>query len=131
MTTALLPAAMSLVSLRPVFVALDPPLLKMLTFELPAAWGIAVLILLGAVLGLFGALLFELPNVLRRPLAGGLIAVGLAGLFQELLRPILANSTVSKPIHDLLYTWYGLTVQGAIIVLAVLFQQRFANRATG
>ena len=66
---ALLPIAMSLINLRPVFVALDPPLFKMLTFELPALWGIAVLILLGGVLGLLGALLFGWPHPLRRPLA--------------------------------------------------------------
>ena len=113
---ALLPVAMSFVNLRPVFVALDPPLFKMLTFELPVVWGIVLLIALGAVLGLLGALLFGLPHLLRRALSGGLIAVGLAGLFQELLRPILANSTLSKPVHDLLYTWYGLTLQGAIII---------------
>lgn len=116
---ALLPAAMSLINLRPVFVALDPPLLKMLTFEMPAVWGIAVLIALGGVLGFLGALLFGWPHLLRRPLAGGLIAVGLAGLFQELLRPILANSSISKPVHDLLYTWYGLTLQGAIIIFVL------------
>jgi branched-chain amino acid transport system permease protein len=132
---ALLPVAMSLINLRPVFVALDPPLFKMLTFELPEAWGIALLIVLGAVLGFLGALLFGWPHLLRRPLAGGLIAVGLAGLFQELLRPILANSAVSKPIHDLLYTWYGLTLQGAIIIFVltaagIVIWDRYGYRMT-
>jgi len=118
-TFALLPVAMSLINLRSVFVALDAPLYKMLTFGLSPPVGIAVFVGLGPVLGFLGALLIELPRLYRRPLAGGLIAVGLAGLFQELLRPILYNSSVTKPVHDLLYGWYGLILQGAIIIFVV------------
>jgi len=118
---ALLPAVMLVVNLRFIFVALNQPLLAMLTFGLkPAVLALPAFVLLGALLGLLGALPVTLPDVVRRPLAGGLTAAGLAGLFQELLRPILANSTVSLPIHDLLYTWKGLTVQGAIIVFLVV-----------
>jgi branched-chain amino acid transport system permease protein len=120
---ALLPLLMSLVNLRSVFVALDPPLFKMLTFGFGIGTGVALLLGLGALLGFLGAVLLALPKPVQRPIFGGLIAAGLAGLFQELLRPILANSAVSKPIYDLLYTWTGLTRQGAatIFVLAAAF----------
>jgi branched-chain amino acid transport system permease protein len=113
---ALLPLMMSLANLRSIFVALDPPLFKMLTFGRGIGAGAALLLGLGALLGFLGALLLKLPKLVGRPVFGGLIAAGLAGLFQELLRPILANSALSKPIHDLLYTWTGLTRQGAIII---------------
>jgi branched-chain amino acid transport system permease protein len=117
---ALLPLVMSLVSLRSIFVALDQPLLKMLTFELtPAATGISCLLVFGMVLGGLGAFLVMLPRRIRRPLVGGIIGAGIAGLFQELIRPILANSPVTKPLHDLLYTWSGLKLQGAVILLLV------------
>jgi len=117
---ALLPLVMSLVSLRSIFVALDQPLLKMLTFELnSAAAGISCLLVFGMVLGGLGALLVMLPRRIRRPLVGGIIGAGMAGLFQELIRPILANSPVTKPLHDLLYTWSGLKLQGAVILLFV------------
>jgi branched-chain amino acid transport system permease protein len=116
---ALLPIAMSLVSLRSIFVSLDPTLYEMLTFGYRAPVGIGQIICLGAVLGLLGAALTELPRSVRRPISGGLVAAALAGLFQELLRPILANSKVSKPLHDLLYTWGGLTLRGAITIFAV------------
>src|SRR5829696_9330267 len=99
---ALLPTVMSFINLRSVFVSLDNNIYKMLTFGFPPAMGIGLLLCLGAILGFLGALLMELPESLRRPIAGGLIAAGLAGLFQELIRPILANSTTTKPIHDLL-----------------------------
>jgi branched-chain amino acid transport system permease protein len=118
---ALLAALMSLVDLRSVFVALNPPLLAMLTFGQQPAWfGIAYLLILGAALGGAGALFPLLDDRIRRPLAGGLIAVGMAGMLQELIRPILANSRVTRPLHDLLYTWSGLTLRGAVIIFLVV-----------
>src|SRR5688500_6965148 len=63
---ALLPIAMSVVNLRPVFVSLDNLIYKMLTFGLSAPLGIASLICLGALLGLLGALLLELPEYIRK-----------------------------------------------------------------
>ena len=118
---ALLAVLMSLVDLRSVFVALNPPLLVMLTFgQQPALLGAAWLVLLGAALGGVGALFLFLDDRIRRPLAGGLIATGLAGMLQELIRPILANSGVTKPVHDLLYTWSGLTLRGAAIIFLVV-----------
>jgi hypothetical protein len=113
---ALLPIVMSLVNLRTIFVALDQPLLKMLSFELnPVPAGIGCLLVFGIVLGGLGALLVMLPQRIRRPLVGGIIGAGIAGLFQELIQPILANSSVTKSLHDLLYTWSGLKLQGAVI----------------
>jgi branched-chain amino acid transport system permease protein len=98
-------------------VALNRPLLAMLTFgQQPALLGVAYLLVVGAALGGVGALFPLLADRIRRPLAGGLIAAGLAGILQELIRPILANSPVTKPLHDLLYTWNGLTLRGAMII---------------
>lgn len=117
---AVLPIVMSFVSLRFIFIALDKPLLDMLTFSTkPPAIGIVYLLALGAGLGCAGVLLVALAPRIRRPLSGGVIAVALAGLFQELIRPILANSSVTKPLHDLLYTYTGLKLQGAIIIFCV------------
>src|SRR5262249_59639104 len=98
------------------------PLLDMLTLTIePVGAGILCLILLGAVLGAIGALFIALPRHVRRPLSGGVVALGLAGLFQELIRPILANSSFTKPVHDLLYTYTGLRLRGAIIIFAITF----------
>jgi branched-chain amino acid transport system permease protein len=117
---ALLAFLMSIVDLRSVFVALNRPLLTMLTFHQPSVWlGGACLLALGAALGGAGALFLQLPDGIRRLLAGGLIATGVAGMLQELIRPILANSRATKPLHDLLYTWSGLTLRGAVIIFLV------------
>jgi branched-chain amino acid transport system permease protein len=119
---AILAALMSLVELRFIFVALNVPLLNMLSFhQQPALVGIAYLLGLGAALGGLGAAFVMLGDRVRRPLTGGLIVAGLAGILQELIRPILANSLVTKPLHDLLYTWSGLTLQGALIIFIVTF----------
>jgi branched-chain amino acid transport system permease protein len=40
----------------------------------------------------------------------------MAGLFQELIRIILVNNVATKWLHDLLYTYTGLTLQGAVIM---------------
>src|SRR5919108_2014125 len=118
---ALLALLMSLVELRSVFVALNRPLFIMLTFGQQPAWlGVAYLVLLGSVLGGVGALFPFLGDRIRRPLAGALIAIGLAGMLQELIRPILANSGVTRPMHDLLYSWNGLTLRGAAIMFVVV-----------
>ena len=117
---ALLPTIMSFISLRSVFVSLDNNIYKMLTFGFSPPVGIGLLLCLGALLGFIGALLMELREPVRRPIIGGLIAAGLAGLFQELIRPILANSTMTKPIHDLLYTWTGMTLRGAIVIFMLV-----------
>jgi branched-chain amino acid transport system permease protein len=118
---AILPLVMSFFSLRFIFIALDKPLFDMLTFGVqPSALGIVYLLIAGAVLGCLGVLLVALPPRIRGPLAGGAIGVGLAGLFQELIRPILANSSVTKPLHNLLYTYTGLMLQGAVIIFCVV-----------
>jgi branched-chain amino acid transport system permease protein len=117
---AVLPAIMSLVTLRFIFLALDKTLLDMLIFTIePVGVGILCLILLGAVLGAIGAIFIALPRHVRRPLSGGVVALGLAGLFQELIRPILANSSITRPIHELLYTYTGERPRGAVIIFAV------------
>src|SRR5262249_32821836 len=118
---ALLAAVTNGVALRFIFLALDKPLVDMLTFAIqPIGLGILCLIALGALLGIVGVLLVALPDQIRRPLSFGVIGAGLAGLFQELIRPILANSSVSKPLHDLLYTYTGLRLRGALIIFAVV-----------
>jgi branched-chain amino acid transport system permease protein len=118
---AALAVAMSLVELRFIFVALNVQLLNMLTFhQQPALLGIVYLLVLGIAMGGLGALFVMLGDRVRRPLAGGIIVAGIAGILQELIRPILANSPVTKPLHDLLYTWTGLTLRGAVIIFVVV-----------
>ena len=114
---ALLPiATVTIFGIRQIFVVLDHPFEQMLTFKQDNPWlGVLYLFALGAVMGAAGVLLALLPRKLRRTVSAGLIGAGMLGLFQDIFRPILTNSAVSKPLADLLYTYTGLSLRGAVI----------------
>ncbi|WP_342643276.1 branched-chain amino acid ABC transporter permease [Rhodoligotrophos ferricapiens] len=128
---SLLALLLSLYNIRWIFVSLDPLLLKMLTFTFSAQVGIPLMLLTGAVLGAAGAGLMLLPDRLRLPVIGGLCGAGIAGLFQEMLRPVLANSSITKPLHDIIYTWTGLTQNGAITIFVIVALAIAAWQAVG
>jgi branched-chain amino acid transport system permease protein len=115
--TALLPIAMDAIPLRTIFISLSPLLLKMLTFDAGMPAGPALLVAGGALCGLLGALLTLTPVLIRRTLIVGCSAVIVAGVFQELIQIMLQSTEALGAVDDLLYTWEGLTAQGALIVL--------------
>ncbi len=116
---ALLSVVMDGVSLRWMFIALSQPLLQMLTFDLGVPDGCLLMLAAGAVAGLAGALLTLTPKLLRRVLIVGCAAVIIAGAFQELIQIVLQTSGALTAVNDQLYTWEGLTSQGAVIVFLV------------
>jgi branched-chain amino acid transport system permease protein len=111
---------MSVVPLQGIFIALSPALLDMLTFELGVASGVGILIGGGAVAGLLGAALRTSPAVVRRAIIPGAIAVVVAGVFQELIQLMLQQyEGIVSDVRDLLYTWEGLSPEGAVIIFIV------------
>ncbi len=112
----------SLVKIRFMFVAAHPELFKMLTMDQGTWEGSALMVLVGAALGLAGALLYIVPEVARRPLIFGLITAGLVGLFQELLQTTLQAEGVASTIREFFFTYDGLKIWPAflIVVVAVL-----------
>ncbi len=138
---AMLTIVMAIVPLNSVFIALSSSLLGMLTLGSGVAAGIGILIGGGAIAGLLGASLRVSPAIVRRAIVPGAIAVGVAGVFQELIQLMLQQ--YEGPIgdfRDFLYTWEGLSPQGAItiFILAALcsevagfvLRQRAARIAT-
>lgn len=113
---ALLVTVMLHINLRWMFIALSPDLLHMLTFGLPATPGLALLIIGGGVLGIAGCLLSWAPMRVRHALVWGCSAFMIAGVFQELIQIMLQANDWTISIQDLLYTWEGLTPQGAGIL---------------
>lgn len=131
---SIIPLLIANFSLRQIFVSFDPALMRFFTFKQGLGLGLPLLLLLGTSMAVLAAALVHLAEPIRKPIVAGLVAAGLAGLFQELLRPVLANSPTTKPLHDLLYSWTGLTLQGAIIMFAVAasisaLNLRYGNRA--
>jgi branched-chain amino acid transport system permease protein len=117
---ALLPIVMDAVSLRWMFISLSPLLSQMLTFDMGVPTGCLLLLAAGAAAGLAGALLTLTPKLIRRVLIVGCTAVIIAGVFQELIQIMLQTSDTLTAVNDQLYTWEGLTPQGAAIVFVVV-----------
>ena len=107
------------VNLRWMFIALSPDLLHMLTFGLAAPFGLALLIFAGGVLGAAGCLLSWAPGRLRHALIWGCSAFVIAGVFQELIQIMMQANDWTASIQDVLYTWEGLTPQGAAILFLI------------
>jgi len=113
---ALLTVIMGAIDLRAIFIALSRPLGKMLTFGYGQPLGPLLLIASFAALAGAGAVLTWLPGRARRVLIAGVAAVVIAGVFQELIQIMMQAGAAIGAVRDLLYTWDGLTVQGAVIV---------------
>jgi branched-chain amino acid transport system permease protein len=108
---------MSVVPLQSIFIALSPVLFDMLTLELGLAAGVGIVVGGGAIAGLVGATLRASPAVVRRAIIPGAAAVVVAGVFQELIQLILQQyEGVIGEVRDFVYTWEGLSPQGAVAV---------------
>jgi branched-chain amino acid transport system permease protein len=117
---ALLPILMDAISLRWMFISLSPQLSQMLTFDLDVPLGSLAMLAAGALAGLAGALLTLTPKLIRHVLIVACTGVIIAGVFQELIQIMLQTSDTLTTVNDLLYTWEGLTPQGAAIVFVVV-----------
>ena len=117
---ALLALAMQTLSLRRIFIALSPALLKTLTFGLGAPVGGLILVAGAALLGAIGAALALASPRVRDPLLIGLAFVVVFGVFQELIQIILQSNAAADAARQALYSWEGLEPRGAaaIFVLA-------------
>jgi branched-chain amino acid transport system permease protein len=114
---AVLLIAMDTFDLRSIFIALSPQLEEMLTFGFDdLSTGVAILIVAGGLLGAIGALLAHVSPKIRKPINVGIVAIVVFGVFQELIQLILPSDEWFEPIHDLIYTYEGLTPEGAIII---------------
>jgi branched-chain amino acid transport system permease protein len=113
---ALLPVVMKAVSMRWIFIWLSPALSQMLTFTMGPWDGAPLMLAAGAVTGMVGALLPLIPALVRRLLIAGCGTVVIAGVFQQLIQIMLQTPETLGTINDLLFTWEGLSLQGATII---------------
>lgn len=103
------------VNLRAVFLNASPALYDLLTFKRGLS-GVWLLPVLGAVSGLLGAAFLLLPEVVRRPLARGLIFLIFMALFSGLFRVVLINQGGGwETAAKYLFGQSGLTLPGALI----------------
>ena len=117
MTTAglaLLVAVGKLINLRAVFINASPVLYQILTLYYGPKLGIPLLLLSGALCGLFAGWLFLAPAPIRKMLIAALGSVAVAGVLQDMLRPVIAIWGPLANINQFLFAANGLTIIGAV-----------------
>jgi len=118
---AALTVIMAVVPLQWMFIALSSDLFNMLTLDQGLALGCVILVCGGAIAGLLGALWRISPVVVRRLIGPGLIAVTVAGVFQELIQLMLQQyEGAVSDFRDFIYTWEGLSPQGAVTIFLIV-----------
>jgi branched-chain amino acid transport system permease protein len=108
------------VNLRSIFIALTPPLARILTFDQAGSVAGSLLVVAGAAaVGLAGGLLQRAPARMRQLLLPAAVATLVAGLFQEFIQIILQSNAVFRAVGPWLYGWEGLKPLGAAIIFFV------------
>jgi len=111
---ALLVAVGKLINLRTVFINASPVLYQILTFYYGPKLGIPLLLFSGALSGLCAGLLFLAPPLVRKMLITALSSVVVAGVLQDMLRPVIALWGPLAMINRFLFAANGLTLKGAL-----------------
>jgi branched-chain amino acid transport system permease protein len=119
----------SVIDLRAMFLNASPELYSMLTMGMGVA-GAWIPAVEGLVLGAGAAAFGQLPDRVRSPVARGLLAVFIVGLFAGLLRAPLMSAGLVE-LARLLFTGDGLTVFGAVLVFSVVVVGRIVRQRVG
>ncbi len=117
---ALLVIVGGLINLRSVLVNASPMLYKLLTLGNKGVAGILIILFFGLLCGGFSAALYYMPRLARRVIITSLTSVIIAGVLQDLIRPVLAAWGPVSFISEFLFTGNGLTLSGAIVVVAII-----------
>jgi branched-chain amino acid transport system permease protein len=105
-------------AVRRIFIQVSPELVSILTFDRGVPAGLAVLLVLGAVVGLLGAGFRLLPDRIRHPVGVGSAVTIVFALLQRIIPPLLFELGLDT---RWLYSpiLLGLTIPGALVVFAV------------
>jgi branched-chain amino acid transport system permease protein len=102
------------VNLRSVFINASPVLFDLLTFGQGLAVGSLLLLLTGALSGLFAGLLFLSPSLLRKVLITAVSSVIAVGVLQDLIRTTLSAWEPLAEVSDWLFAANGVTIEGSV-----------------
>ena len=111
------------INLRMVFINASPSLYQILTFYYGPKLGIPLLLISGALSGLFAGLLYRAPTLVRKMLITALSSVVIAGMLQDMLRPVISLWGPLAKINLFLFAANGLSLKGAVglfVLVAVL-----------
>ncbi|MGD8962759.1 MAG: hypothetical protein PVF29_15325 [Desulfobacterales bacterium] len=120
---ALLVAVGKTINLRMVFINASPSLYQILTFYLGPQLGIPLVLLSGVMSGIAAGVLFLAPAMIRKTIITALSSVIIAGVLQDMLRPVISLWGPLAKINLFLFAANGLSIKGAVglfILIAVL-----------
>ena len=122
---ALLVAIGKTINLRLVFINASPVLYQILTFYYGPKLGIPLILLGGVLSGLFAGLIYLAPPLVRKMLVTAFCSVIIAGMLQDMLRPVISNWGPLSIINLYLFAPNGLSIKGAmglfVLVAALVF----------
>jgi branched-chain amino acid transport system permease protein len=110
----------NLVNLRTIFINASPALYNILTFGQNIKNGSFLLLLAGALIGLFAGMIYLIPNLMRRVIVIPLCYIVVAAVVQDLLRPMLGAWGPVSVISDWIFTANGFSLPGAIALAVVI-----------
>ncbi len=108
------------INLRMVFINASPSLYQILTFYYGPKLGIPLLLFSGALSGLFASLLYLAPTVVRKMLITAFSSVIIAGMLQDMLRPVISLWGPLANINLFLFAANGLAFKGAVGLLLLM-----------
>jgi branched-chain amino acid transport system permease protein len=108
------------VNIRSVLINASPVLFNLLAFGRGIEAGSFLLLMTGALCGVFAGLLFLSPSLLRKVLIWSLGSVVVVGVLQDLIRPILSSWDPLAEVSDWLFSANGVTIEGAIALCLVI-----------
>jgi branched-chain amino acid transport system permease protein len=108
------------IRLRGVFINASPALYKLLTFGYGTEMGAFLLLVGGGLSGLVGGLLYLLPGNARQVLIKSIGGILIAGMLQDLLRPLFGTWGPIAIVNQWLFTANGLTLHGALTLFVLM-----------
>jgi branched-chain amino acid transport system permease protein len=110
----------NLINLRSVLVNASPVLYKVLTAGFDGAAGIFVILVAGGLSGVFAGIIYLIPQLARQVTIASLGSVLIAGLLQDLIRPVLSSWGPVAVVSEWLFSQNGLTISGSIVILVII-----------
>lgn len=117
---ALIILIQQVINLRSVLINVSPGLISLLTFNLPLASGLMVLLLVSVVIGMLGTVFFFLPVRVRGALSQAVLTIVLLGLFRDLIVTVISQWGPVEYVFLWLFAQSGLSIPGAIILFIVV-----------
>jgi branched-chain amino acid transport system permease protein len=114
-----------LINLRLMFINASPALYQILTFYYGPKLGIPLILFGGALSGLFASQIYLAPPMIRKMLITAFCSVIIAGMLQDMLRPVISIWGPLSIINLYLFAANGLSIKGAVglfvLVAALVF----------